>query len=97
MYFHLDRACPVVAELARLRGLALATRPKTRASARVMGLPAPGRELAEWRRAHGVPEPNGAAEAYERGDFQPLPPPDSRSGMEPAPAPAFDAEVPSRA
>eukprot|EP00663_Eupelagonemidae_sp_cell21sb_P004544 gene4544-3405_t len=53
-----------------------------------MGLPAPGKELAEWRRKNGVREPAGAAEAYERGDFRPLPPPSSDTREAPGPRPA---------
>ena len=85
----------VLAEIARLKALALATRPKTRASARVMGMPAPGRELAEWRRANGVREPAGAAEAYEKGDLQPMPPPGGRSdeAVDPATLCPGDFEV----
>jgi len=64
----------IKAELARLRALAVATRPKVRAAARLMGWQQPGSELAEWRRARRIPEPDGWGRGYEAGSFDPLPP-----------------------
>eukprot|EP00664_Eupelagonemidae_sp_cell27_P009117 gene9117-1892_t len=75
------------AEIARLKDLALKTRVKTRAAARLMQWPAPGRELAEWRRRHGVYENPDWATAYESGTFQPPPPPDAQNAeVQPPPA-----------
>ena len=79
----------IVAELARLRALAIATRKKVNAAARVMGWPTPGAQLAQWRKDNGIAEVEGWAAGYDAADFKPLPPTGRRRRASPPAAAAL--------
>eukprot|EP00662_Eupelagonemidae_sp_cell21_P033465 gene33465-8181_t len=88
----------IVAELARLRDRATKTRPKIAAIARAMGWPAPGAELAAWRKERGVVEHPGWGAAYDAEEWwKPLPPTGASSIPPPPAAPTPRAAAPSAA